>query len=395
MVRRVKPRLLLSVQLADLDRSYATTRPDSPRLHSQAAPQSLPTLAYHHGFGPWVLGVQSSQSEMRVSYPEPAFDQPAADVIRLFPHRYGGTSLSLFQRNIAAGAALRANNWLGLGASLLLSEVEYTESRRIWAGFAGRDEPLHPRRDLSLGVDMESALTPGGAVGALIAPPALPIEFALALSARARVSLRGSATVEKTQSEEYPAPAGPALASLDLPATGEIRAGARYLGRRFFAEVAATHVLVEESSFPSIDIDGLTIADESSAEASPDALPALLSGRRHTILRAAVEVEALPGLLWFTTGYAFSTPPSGRSRRTPVYGPLGGHTFALGAEATYDRFILTVGYARKLSRRRINPSARTRVQVYAPFDPAVDETISGEVEESSDRVGLAVEVAFQ
>ena len=62
-----------------------------------------------------------------------------------------------------------------------------------------------------------------------------------------------------------------------------------------------------------------------------------------------VDVELIPGFLWATGGYAYSTLGTPASRLSPSFGDLGGHTLGLGLEATAGGFTVTLGWSRTWS----------------------------------------------
>jgi hypothetical protein len=396
MVRRSQARLLLSTRVDALDQSYSAPSASSPEIRSQAGAKTLPSFAYHHGAGRWVFGLQSSYAEREVSHPLPSFDQPEDDVTRLFPHRYAGLSSRLRERSISLGAAARVGEWLGVGASATLWSIHLQESRHAWAGFTGRDQALSPSRDIALRTDMQSDFLPGLNLGALIAPPELPLEFALAGSVRAPAKLTGDAVAERTRADAYPLPVGAdPRARLSLPTTASVRAGARYLGRTIIAEVNAELALAGGRAPPVTTIEGLSIQDQTGAEANLDRVPSFVSERNHFALRASLEYELVGGFIWLTGGYGYRSPPTSRSYRSAAYARLGGHTAALGLEAVIRKAIITVGFARTFSRIRTIGPGQSRVEVVSPFDSGLGETMTGELREARSQLGLAIELAFE
>ena len=117
--------------------------------------------------------------------------------------------------------------------------------------------------------------------------------------------------------------------------------------------------------------------------------------RDHAVLRSAVDVEAVPGLLWLTAGYAFSTAGTSRAHVSPVFGDTGGHTVAAGVEASWNQTTLTLGYARLLTRSRTVDADETAVEVVNPFGAGTAPAAPGRHGRAHDAVGLSVEVAWE
>ncbi len=399
MIRRTQGRLVLGTGLADRDARFASaSHPSSPLIDNRAGPQTAPLLAFHQGDseGRWVLGVALMNSQWRSNLPAPAFGQPAQDVERLFPHRYGGTDLQIESSRLAFGAAMRVGDSLGLGLSASLSQVSLRESRRVWAGFAGRDRLLGAEQDLELVLRGEDLYSPGASIGALLAPPDMPFEFALGLEYRRGPRFRqGRAELNATSSAAFPAPqATGAKSSLTIADSAVLRAGARYLGSRSFVELAADYQLQQGRDRPEWRIDGMSVSDQSTAQAEILSIPALQSSRSHMALRASVDYEVVQGFLWLTGGYAWTAPATPRGWRTPVDAQLGGHTLAGGLEASYQNYLLSVGYARALRRERSLAASGSDTPAFNPFDAGSGPANAGSYSSSGDELGFAVEVAW-
>ena len=120
--------------------------------------------------GPLVIGAGFAVTETmdrRLPAPGPG-DDPA--IAALYPHRYAGTEARWSRRALAVAASWRAADWLAIGASATLAQVDLRETRRLWAGFNGRDRLGDPARDVTVALSGGDGLVPGGAIGALIAP---------------------------------------------------------------------------------------------------------------------------------------------------------------------------------------------------------------------------------
>lgn len=399
MVRRSQARFLLSTSVADSDSSFrAQGAPDAPTIVNRAGPASAPLVAYHHGneSGTWVLGALLMSGRSRVSLPSPALGQPPDEIAVLFPHRYGGTQWQSNWRRLAFGGALRIGESLGIGLSGSLAQVELRERRHIWAGFSGRDTLLSAEQDMALQLSGVDAYNPGASLGLLVAPPEIPLEFALAGEFRRGLRLRqGQATLTASSTNAFPsATTNTPHSSLRLPSHYDLRAGVRYLGERTFVEAGAEFYLIRDEQQRVWSLQGLQVVDQSSLVVDFDETEALTTHRSHMALRAALDYEAVPGFLWLTGGYAYHSPSTSQNRRTPGYAGLGGHTLAAGLETAYEDFTITLGYARRLERTRAVSADASAVQVINPFDAGSAPANSGSYTHSSDQLGFAVEMAW-
>jgi hypothetical protein len=355
-------------------------------------------VAYHRGNyeGTWVLGALYNGGRSTVALPEPAFGQPADDVATLFPHRYAATAWEKSWRRLAFGGALRVGESIGIGASASIAEIELRETRRVWAGFAGRDTLLSAEQDLALELTGKDSYSPGASLGVLIAPPEIPLEFAIAGEFRRGARLRrGPAALQETSPNAFPSATNDrASSSLRLSSQYDLRAGVRYLGDRIFVEVGAELYLVRSDPQRMWSVRGIEVVDQSSLVAPVDEVPALISRRSHMAARAALDYEAVPGFLWLTGGYAFTSPSTSESRRSPAYARLGGHTLAAGLETAYESFTISLGYARRLERSREVADESSAMEVFNPFDAGTASANSGRYQHSSDQLGFAVEMSW-
>ncbi|HEY5952432.1 MAG TPA: hypothetical protein VIV40_43335, partial [Kofleriaceae bacterium] len=124
-----------------------------------------------------------------------------------------------------------------------------------------------------------------------------------------------------------------------------------------------------------------------------DTLPSRISSRTHGALRAAFDVELISGFLWATGGYAFTTAGTPRARLSPTFGDLGGHTAALGVEATAGGFTITLGWARTWSIKE--PEPVTRWQLDNPFATGDRAVPSGTYDGSTDMIGLSIDADLE
>jgi len=402
LARSTSLRVQLGVAVHDDDTRFRA--PDaaatgSPTVLDRSAPDLVPTVAVQGALGPVVVGAAYLElGHLDRLLPAPELNQPLGV---LFPHRYGGLALRYRRRTAVVGAAMRAGDWLGLGVSVGASDVELGERRRIWAGFAGRDTIGAEARDLDLQLSGRDRLVPFAAAGALVAPPALPLELAASLSWSADANLGGELTLDPTAASAIfprPAPSGEgeptAEARLAMPTT--LRAGVRYLGERFLVELEGDMVWFGAAgAVPVWTTAGMGVADQSGVTAMLGEVPSLAAQRDHASVRGAVDVELVPGLLWATAGYAYSSGATGRAHISPGFGDLAGHTASLGAEATWNQMTFTIGIARRFSPSVAVSPAESDVVIENPFDAGTATAGAGRHGRAHDAVGLTMEVAWE
>jgi hypothetical protein len=118
-------------------------------------------------------------------------------------------------------------------------------------------------------------------------------------------------------------------------------------------------------------------------------LPSRISQHTHAAARAAVDVAVIPGFLWATAGYAFSTLGTPAARLSPSFGDLGGHTLGLGLEAATGGVTVTLGWSRTWSLATRAPSD---LQLDNPFPYAGDRSaLPGTYDGSVDQIGILLE----
>jgi hypothetical protein len=297
------------------------------------------------------------------------------------------------------GAAIRVGEWLGAGASLGASDVEFGERRRIWAGFAGRDDLGSPTRDLDLTLSARDRMVPFATAGVLIAPPPVPVELGVSLSWSDDAFLDGDAALGRTGDLDFPEPLGQGsapTAELRLAMPASLRAGARYLGDRFLVEIAADLTWYREAGkVPAWRTAGLAVRDDTGQTEAVGEVPSLVALRDHTSLRGAVDFELVAGLLWLAAGYAHSTGATGRAHLSPAFGDTAGHTLSLGAEGTWNQITFALGIARRFSPSVDVADGDSDVQMENPFDAGTASAGAGRHSRAHDAVGLTVEIAWE
>lgn len=397
MVRRQAWRVQLGMRMQDDDqvfRALDAGAASSPRIENRAPPTSSPYVAIQGPIGPLVVGIAYLRlGAVAHALPRPQPNQTPEDVLRLFPHRYGGTHVVYERSALMLGAAVRARPWLGLGVAVSLASVALEEERHIWAGFAGRDVLGQPDRDLALTLFGRDRFVPGASVGALIAPQELPVEISLSLGYAMDAELGGDARLEPTRQAEYPAPAlGDPVSHATLPSPLMVRAGARYLGDRVLVEAGYDMALLGDR-VPVWTLQGVAVRDESQAMGELVSVPLLAAERGHATMRMAADIEVARGFLWLSAGYAYRMTGSSPTLLTPAFADLDSHMVALGAEGQWNSITLTIGYARTWS-----PALRveeSRITLINPFDAGTAPTGQGTYQSSRDVVGVSLEIAWE
>jgi hypothetical protein len=402
LARSSSLRVQLGVALHDDDASFRAPdagAQDSPTVADRSEPVLAPSGAIHGALGPVVVGAAVLElGHLDRLLPAPAYGQTDEDVARLFPHRYGGLELRYRRRVAVAGAAMRIGEWLGAGASIGASDVELGERRRIWAGFADRDQLAYPTRDLDLALSGRDHMVPFASAGVLVAPPSLPIEIGAAVSGSADAHLDGDVALASTAGHPFPEPrsGGEPAAALHLGMPATLRGGARYVGDRLLVEVGADLTWYRASGkIPVWHTTGASVRDDTGQTAEMGDVPSLVALRDHTALRGAVDVEVVPGLLWLTAGYAHASGGTALSRLSPAFGDIAGHTISLGAEGTWNQITFDLGIARRLSPSVDVAAGDSDVEVENPFRKGTASAGAGRHGRAHDAVGLTVEVAWE
>jgi hypothetical protein len=320
-----------------------------PQVRERGPSSLAPTIVGAGAGGPLVIGAGFAVTETvdhRLPAPGPD-DDPA--IAALYPHRYAGTDARWSRRALALAASWRATDWLAIGASLTLAQVDVREARRVWAGFDGRDRPGDPARDATVELSGGDGLVPGGAVGALVAPASAPVELAIGAAWADDVRVRGDAAVDGHGPFSVIAAAPRAAARFGSPLA--LHAGARWLGERYALEVGGSAWLYPHAAVPW-QLAGVRFVDESGVVANLDRLASRFRSTTRLAARAAVDVEAVPGWLWLTAGYGYRHVDLAPADITTVALDPGGHTVALGVELASGAATITLGVAHQLDRAR-------------------------------------------
>jgi hypothetical protein len=391
LARRDGVRVQAALAIVDHDLTIVTPQAASPAIADRSEPAAVPQIAVQGAIGPVVVGAviaTTAARDRRLPSPRPL--QPDADVSRLFPHRYAGLASTVRRDTFAIGAATRPTEWLAVGAGAALSRVELGEERRLWAGFSGRDPLGAPGRDVGLALDGSDDAVPSLTASALLAPASAPLELALAATWSGDLALAGAAAASADGTPSITA--GDPRARLTVDAPLVVRAGARWLGERWAAELGGDLWLHTRGvDAPRWSIDGLRVSDETTLSVAIDDVPALLAQRSHGAVRAAVDIEVASGFVWLTAGWSWSGASVPAGRQTAGFADLGGHTAAAGVEISAGGIAISAGWARTMAAARDVPG---QVLQHNPFGAGAAPANAGRYDAARDTVGLSVELSL-
>ncbi len=388
IARRDAHRVQLAGVAIDDEAALGTDR--HPRVTDGGGAAVVPLLGAQGRLGPLVIAASFAvidQLDRALSVPAPGVLD--SDVVKYFPHRYAGLDAGWTRRAIAVAAAWRATDWLAIGASVTLAQVDVHERRRLWAGFRGRDPIAQPSRDLDLALSGGDGLIPGAVLGVLIAPLDTPLELAAGVAWADDVRVDGEVAIDALNFVPLIEAVAPrATARFGSPLTSSI--GARWLGERYAVEGAATW-----TRYPTGDdawqVTGVRVVDQSGARAALTRVPTRLPRREHGALAIAVDVEALPGFVWLTGAYRWASSSSPATQVATIGADPGGHTFAGGLEISAGPAVITVGVARQLARA--TRVASPGLHLDNPFPGGTAPANLGRHSVSIDLVGLGLEIA--
>ncbi len=387
--RRTHLRAQLAGVIVDEDVRHAA--PDHPAVGDRGPSAFAPTVVGAGTLGPLVIGAGFAVTETmdrRLPAPDP---DDAPEIAALYPHRYAGTEARWSRRALAIAASWRATDWLAIGASVTLAQVDLRETRRLWAGFDGRDRLGDPGRDVTVALRGADGLVPGGAVGALIAPASVPLELALGAAWADDVRVSGDATVTGHGPFTVLAPAPRATARFDSPLA--LHAGARWLAERFAVEAGLSAWLYPgAASARAWQLTGVRFVDETGVGAALERLPSRFRQGRRLAARTAVDVEAVPGWLWLTAGYGYAHVDAALPTTTTITADPGGHTVALGLEVAAGPATITFGFARRLDRVVAVPGPGLAFD--NPFPGGAAPANLGRHAHSRDQLAIALELAL-
>jgi hypothetical protein len=392
LARRDSYRAQVGVAFSD-DNVQWLENSDAPRAVDQAESRIVPTFAIEAGFAGWVFGLgamTSSVSERSLRQPD---GLDPAHYGNAFDYRYDGYYGLSRRDTLALGAARRLGESVAVGISLAASRVTIDETRSVWAGFIDRKDVLgDPAHDVTAAIDAVDNFSPSVVAGVLVAPPDTRVELAASVGWERTAHVSGG--VAATGSTDVSVRTDAPTAHMDVAEPITVRTGARYVGQKWIAEVNGDLWIFPSSAANNAwQLDGVTVVDESSASVALGTLTSRLSEITHGAVRGAIDVQIVPGYLWATAGYAYTTANTDAAHRSTTFGDLSGHTLGLGLEATAGNFTFTVGWSRTWSVQR--PEQISAWNLDNPFKGAGDgEVPSGTFDESIDDVGILVDAEY-
>lgn len=353
----------------------------------RAGPRIAPLGAAIGAIGDWILGagvMTAAIADRSLPVPGDLRDDHTA----AYEYRYTGIAGAYRRDTVALGAARRFGESLALGLSFGASRVSVSERRRLWAGTGSPSSVGSPASDVDLSLTATDRFSPGAVAGLLYAPVDTQIELGASVAWTRVAKLDGTVAGAGT-------PMGPTViqaaphATLEVGQPVVVRAGGRYVGDRVVAELDGDlWIAASGSESTAWDVRGVTVVAPSQASVDLGRVPSRIAQHTHVALRTAVDLELIPGFLWATGGYAFSTRATPASRMSPTFGDLGGHTLALGLETMSGGVTITLGWSRTWSPLTRAP---TGLRHDNPFGSPDGPVPAGSYDGSLDQVGVLVE----
>jgi hypothetical protein len=389
LARRDTTRVQVGVALADDAIAWHADDAAAPIARDQAGSQLLPVVAVAGAVRGWTIAAGVMTAGVTERTLRDPLDVPPGELGAQFGYRYAGIDGRVRRDTATVAVARRLGDAVALGVAVGLSRVEVRETRRVWAGFAGIAPVGDPSRDVQLALGGTDAVVPSVTAGIFLAPPDQPMELGASVAWTARTVVDGDAAATGATGGTSVRESSP-RAQLAFRQPLAIRAGARYLGERYVVEVGGDLWLAPASAEATTwRTSGITIVDPSTVSTALTGVPSRLSQRTSGAVRAAVDVELIPGFLWATAGYAYTVGGTTERRLSPTFGALGGHTFALGVEAAKGGFTYTLGWSRTASVTR---RGGDDLALDNPFGAGDAAAAPGRYDGSSDQLGVLVDV---
>jgi hypothetical protein len=387
MARRDTTRAELGAAVIDDSVHWQSDTDGAALSVGRAGSRIAPLGAAIGAIGDWVLGLGA----MTAAVAERSLPRPGdlrADDTAAYDYRYTGIAGSYRRDTVAIGTARRFGDSLALGVSFGASRVSVAERRRLWVGTGSLLALGSPANDVDLSFTASSSFSPSAVAGVLYAPVDTRIEIGASVGWTRSVALDGTVTGTGT-------PMGPTVmataphATLEVRQPVVVRAGGRYVGDRVVAELDGDlWIAASGSDSTAWEVRGVSVAEPSRPPVDLLRVPSRIAQHTHVALRSALDLELIPGFLWATGGYAYSSRATPASRMSPTFGDLGGHTLGLGLEATSGGVTVTLGWSRTWS-----PTTRAPTELWhnnplgSPDGPVPGGNYSG----SLDQVGVLVE----
>jgi hypothetical protein len=402
IARREATRLQVGLAFID-DEMFWIQSQTAPSARDQSSSRLLPQVAFEGAICNWIIGIGAGTSVRNERAFRRPLRLPSTDFGNSFEYRYAGLSGAIRRDTLTAAVAHRLTDTVAVGLSLSTSRVAISERRRLWAGDINRivlgvprpDVLGDPAHEIEVEMDASDNFAPSAVAGVLVAPEDSRIELGASLTWNAPARVSGSLrSTGETPDRKVEVADQDASARLEVEQPITARTGVRWLGEHVIAEIGGDlYLFPSRAAQTTWTIDGASLTDMTSMLEPKtvvlDAVPSRISSRTHGALRAAVDVELISGFLWATGGYAFTTSGTPSARLSPTFGDLGGHTAALGLEATTGGFTITVGWARTWSVKEHEPISAW--QLDNPFEAGDAMIPSGTYDGSTDMIGVSID----
>ncbi len=391
LARRDVARAQIGIGSLDDDITWRPDAATAPLAKGQLGSVTLPTIAVQVPVGDWILGaaaMTAAVSDRSLTRPQ----IPPASFGSQFQFRYAGLGGGVRRDTVTVGAARRLGDEIAVGIAVGASRVRVEETRDVWAGFAGIHPPGDPRDDLTIALSGADSFVPSAVGGMILAPEDTSLELAISVGWSGRAHLTGDVATSEVAGGPQGMVTAP-TARLDLAQPWTIRTGARYAGERWIAEVDGDLWV-----FPSLAYDNTWtvtgLAVTSGARTSPiPQVASRLAPRTHGAVRGALDLAVIPGFLWLTGGYAYTTRGTSEARLSPTFSDLGGHTAALGLEANAGNFTITLGASHTWSTA-LHPTA-SAYNLDNPFHAGDGSVPVGTYDGTLSQVGILLDAELK
>ncbi len=387
LARRDTWRIQLGAGVIDDAVTFRSLDRDAPPATNQAGPAIVPMLAIEGSIGDWVIGGGAMTSGVTDRALRSPSDLPYTELGNAFDYRYAGSAGELRRDTLTLGVARRLGDQLAVGLAVAGSRVTVGETRAVWAGFDGRDRLADPKNDLEVSLRAHDPFVPSAVLGVLVAPTDTPLELGGSIAWSQDIAASGTAAA--TGTADGPSVSGAGTARLAVRQPWTLRAGARYLGERLVVEVGFDYWRYAERA-ENWAIDGLAIRDPSGFTSKLDAVTSRIIEHTHAAMRGACDVNLIEGLLWATAGYAYTRGGTDLGHLSPTFGELGGHTVAVGLEATAGGVTITLGWSRTFETP--HPLVVSGLSLDNPFHAGDARSFGGTFGGSIDQIGIVLDV---
>jgi hypothetical protein len=389
MARRETWRVQLGTAAIEDTVQWQSNTEASALSNSRAGTRLAPIGAAIGGLDGWVLGAGvMTAGVVDRSLPRPS--DAHGDLGSTYDYRYTGIAGGYRRDTVMIGAARRIHESLAFGLSAGAARIQVNEQRRVWAGVGGRDTIGSPTSDVELQLSGSDDFALSAVAGVMYAPVDTQIELGASVAWAETVHLDGDAVAVGVPGGPTVRYVAPPRDALDVTQPLTVRAGGRYVGDRVVAELDGDLWLAADGAEATAwQVRGIRVLDSSPLYVDLRGLPSRISQHTHVAMRTAVDVALIPGFLWATAGYAYSTLGTPADRLSPTFADLGGHTLGLGLEGTSGGVTVTLGWSRTWS---LATQAPTVLQLDNPFGAGDGPVPLGTYDGSIDQIGVLLEV---